>query len=285
MNLNQISQAIALRQPNHSILIYGPPKSGKSVLAGTAAKIPEIKTIYYFSLENGHEAIIHSGLSVPEMEKITVYNLPDTRENPIAIETMLRAFSSRTPINICDAHGKVDCVECKKSGATTTQFCLAQCTHDDLVVVDSGSQLGDSALNAACKSKPLEYKPGWDEYGLQGKWLGDLLSVVQQAQYTNFVVLTHEISLEGEDGKDRMFPLMGSKQFCLKVAKYFGTVAYTHMKLNKHVAGSSSTYRTDVLTGSRVNARLEDSKTPSMEEILIKGGILKRASNLTSITK
>lgn len=278
MNLLELALAIKEIQPNHSVLIYGPPKSGKSVLAGTAAKISEVKRIYYFDCENGAEALVHSGLTDEEMAKITIFRLPDTRENPIAIETMLRAFSSRTSIPICDLHGKVDCQECKRTKASVTSFCLAECNHTDLVIVDSGSQLGDSALNAACKGKSADYKPGWDEYGLQGKWLGDILSVVQQAQFTNFVVLTHEIALEGEDGKDRMFPLMGSKSFCLKVAKYFGTVAYTHMKLNKHVAGSASTYRSDVLTGSRVNARLEDSKTPSMEEILINGGIIKRTS-------
>lgn len=278
MNLNQIAKALVKERPNHSILIYGPSKSGKTVLVGTAAKVPEIQHIYWFDVENGIESIIHSGLTPAEMEKIIVFRIPDTRENPIAIETLLRAFSSRTPIGICDLHGKVDCLECKKQAASITPFCLADCTHHDLVVVDSGSQLGDSALNAACKGKSLDYKPGWDEYGFQGKWLGDILSVVQQAKHTNFVVLTHEIALEGEDGKDRMFPLMGSKNFCLKVAKYFGTVVYTHMKLNKHAAGSSSTYRGDVVTGSRVNARLEDSKLPTMEDILIRGGIIHRDS-------
>lgn len=276
MNLSELAKAAAARPQNHSVLIYGPPKSGKTRLVGTAAKIPELKRIFWFDLENGIETLIHMGLSEAEMAKIVVFKVANTRENPIAIETFLRAFSAKTPIQICDAHGKVVCMECQKEKAPTTAFCLKDLTHDDLVVIDSGSELGDSALAAACRGKPVDFKPTFDEYGSAGKWLGDIMSVVQQAIHTNFVMLTHEIALEDADGKDKFFPLVGTKAFSLKVAKYFGTVVYTSRKLGKHVAGSSSTYRPDVLTGSRVNAKLEDAKDLSMEAILIEGGILTR---------
>jgi hypothetical protein len=279
MKLSELADAVKKEQTkNHSILIYGSPKTGKTKLAGTAAQIPEIKRIFWFDLENGAETLLHMGLSQAELAKIELIRLPDTRENPIAIETMLKAFSSKTPIDICEAHGKVACVECKNAKAPSISFCLAQLTHDDLVVIDSGSQLGDSALNGACKGKPLDYKAGWDEYAFQGKWLGDLLSTIQQAYFTNFVVLTHEIVVEEEVNgvkRDKIFPLMGTKNFCMKVAKYFGTVAYLHMKLGKHAGGSSSTYKGDTLTGSRVNALLEKSANPSMRDILVEGGILK----------
>jgi hypothetical protein len=275
MLLNKLAKATEQKRPNHSILIYGPPKTGKTRLVGTAAAIPEVKRIYWFDLENGVETLLHSGLTEEQLAKIHVIRLPDTRDNPIAIETMLKTFSAKTPIKICDTHGVVNCVLCKEgSQFTGEEFSLAQCTHDDLVVIDSGSQLGDSALAATCKGKDVMFKPGWDEYGLVSKWLGDILAVVQQAHHTNFVIITHEIALEGEDGKDRMYPLMGTKAFCLKVAKYFGTVAYVHIKLNKHVAGSSSTYRSDTITGSRVNAVLEKAASPDMKQILIDGGIL-----------
>lgn len=276
MNLNQLAKAAAARPQNHSILIYGPPKSGKTRLVGTAAKIPEVKRLIWFDLENGIETLINMGLTEEEMAKITVYKVANTRENPIGIETFLKAFSAKTPIQICDAHGRVNCVECAKDKLPTTPFCLKDLTHDDIVVIDSGSELGDSALAAACRGKPVDYKPTFDEYGSAGKWLGDIMSVIQQAVQTNFVMLTHEIALEDADGKDKFFPLVGTKAFSLKVAKYFGTVVYTSRKLGKHVAGSSSTYRPDVLTGSRVNAKLEDAKELSMEAILIEGGILKR---------
>lgn len=273
MNLKELAKATAAISPNHSILIYGPPKTGKTRLVGTAAKIKAIKRIFWWDLENGIETLIGMGLTDEELEKVIVFKIPDTKDNPIGIETMLKVFSAKTPVKICDEHGIVDCIQCKvKPG---TMFSLGTCTHNDLVVIDSGSQLGDSALAATCKGKDSMFKPGWDEYGLQSKWLGDILSVIQQAKMTNFVIITHEIALTDDENKDRIVPLMGSKAFCMKVAKYFGTVAYVHKKLNKHTAGSSSTYRGDLVTGSRVNAKLEASPDASMHKILIDGGILR----------
>lgn len=276
MKLSELAKQTTQLKPNHSILVYGPPKGGKTRLVGTAAKLPEIKRVFWFDLENGAETLLHMDLTEEELDKVTIFRIPDTRENPVGIETLLKGFSARTPVEICDEHGKVGCVLCK--GKPHAKFVLSDLTHDDLVVIDSGSQLGDSAVSATCKGKDAMFKPGWDEYALVGKWLGDILSVIQQAHHTNFVVITHEIALEGDDKKDRMFPLMGSKAFSMKVAKYFGTVAYVHMKLGKHAAGSKSTYRSDVLTGSRVNAALEDAKTPDMRTILIQGGILKSST-------
>lgn len=281
MKLTELAKAVATISANHSILIYGPPKTGKTKLVGTAAKIPEIKRIFWFDLENGVETLLNMGLTDEELDKVTVFKIPDTRDNPVGIETMLKVFSAKNPVKICDEHGIVECIACKLKPSTS--FSLGTCNHDDLVVIDSGSQLGDSALSATLKGKDPMFKPGWDEYGLQGKWLGDILSVIQQAKMTNFVVITHEACLEDDEGKDKFVPLMGSKAFCMKVSKYFGTVAYVHKKLNKHVAGSASTYRSDVLTGSRVNALLEKAAAPDMRSILVEGGILK-ASPLAGTT-
>lgn len=278
MNLLEVKRASAAIQPNHSILIYGPPKSGKTLLVGTAAKIPEIQKIYWFDNENGAETLMYMGLTDEELAKITLYKMVDLRDSPISIETTLKAFTSKTPVNICDMHGRVDCAECLKAGNPSTPFCLAHATHNDLVVLDSGSQLGVSALNGACLGKPVTYKPGFDEYGTAGKWLGDICAVIQQCRNTNFVVLTHEIGIEEElNGvkKDIVYPLMGTKNFSRLCAKYFGTVVYTYRKLGKHAAGSSSLFRNDLMTGSRLNIALEKSSEPTMRDILVKGGILK----------
>jgi hypothetical protein len=249
-------------------------------LVGTSAKLPEVKRIFWIDGENGAETLLHMGLTSEQMDKIILYRIPDTRDTPRFMETVLRMFSSREEIIICDEHGKVACVECQDKITkkfTGTPFCLKDCTHDDLVVIDSGSQLGDSGLNMACVGKPVDYKPGWDEYGLQGKWLGDILSTMQAAHYTNFIMISHHIPIEEEHNgvkRDKLYPLVGTKAFCSKVGKYFGTVIYTEIKMGKHAAGSSSTYKTDTITGSRVNAVLEKSPELSMKAILIEGGIL-----------
>lgn len=278
MNLSEVAEATEELANNHAVLIYGPPKTGKTRLVGTSIKIPEFNRIFWFDGENGSETLLNMGLTKEEMQKVILFRIRDTRDNPIFIETMLKAMSAKNRSQICDKHGRVSCPDCKTKGLSSTEFCLQDLTHNDLVVVDSGSQLSDSALSATCLGKPDMYKPGWDEYGVQGKWLSDILSVMQQATHTNFLVITHEIALEDDDGKDKFFPLMGTKAYSMKVAKYFGTVVYVQKKMNKHVAGSSSLYQHNLMTGSRVNAKIENEKEPDMRTIFIEGGILKEGS-------
>lgn len=266
------------QQPNHSILVYGPAKTGKTRFVGTSASIDEFDRIIWFDLENGSETLLHMGLSEKEMDKIDLIKIPDTREVPRGCETILKAFSSKVDVAICAEHGKVACVECTKEGKPATVFNLRKLTHKDLVVIDSGSQLGDSALALVCAGKPIEYKPQTDDWGTLGKYLGDILSTIQAAAFTNFVVITHELVVEEEVNgikKDKIFPLMGTRNFSSKVAKYFGTVVYLELKLGKHAGGSSSTYKPNHITGSRVNVAVEKSKELSMRDIFIEGGILK----------
>ena len=276
MKLSEIAKAVAAVSSNHAILIYGPPKSGKTRLAGQSAKIPEIKNVYFFSLENGHETLIHEcGLTEEEMDKVTVYKIQDTTDEPIAVETMLKAMSSRNDIKICDTHGRVDCAICTKAKRSFTPFNLSKCTHSDIVIIDTGTKLGDSALAGTMIGRDSMAKPGWDEFGIQGKWLTDILSVVEQAVFTNFIVTCHALFEKDDDGTEKVFPLMGTRPFSLRVAGKFGTVVYLDKKLNKHVGGSSSTYRGNVLTGSRVGAKLEAAKEINIRSILVDTGIIR----------
>ncbi len=270
MNLLQVSKAVAAAPTNHAILIYGPPKSGKTRLAGSAAKLPEVERIFFFSLENGHEVLIHEcGLTEEEMAKITLFKIQDTRDNPIGVETMLKAMSATSDIKICDIHGRVDCAKCTKKKADFTPWNITKCTHNDLIIVDSGTQLGESALAATMMGRDVMARAGWDEYAIQGNYLNDILSIVQQAEFTNFIFTAHTLVTEDEDGKDKFFPMIGTKNYSMRVAGKFGTVIYMDKHLNKHVAGSSSTYRGNVLTGSRVGAKIEKSDKITMRSILI----------------
>lgn len=284
MNLKELARGAAKIKPNHSILVYGPPKGGKTELVGTAARIKELRRIFWFDIENGIETLLGMGLTDEELEKIIVIKIPDTRDKPVAIETCLKAFTSKTPVDICEEHGVVSCAACKKAGSKSISFCMSHLNHNDLVVIDSGSQLGDSAMAALCLGKDSMFKPGWDEFGIQGKWLGDILSVVQACTNTNFVVITHEMCIEDDEGKDKFYPLMGTRPFCMKVGKYFGTVVYVHKKLKEHVAGSSSTYLGDRVMGSRVRAAIESKKgKPDMRTIFIDGGILKEGEIIVEV--
>ncbi len=113
---------------------------------------------------------------------------------------------------------------------------------------------------------------------MSGKYLGDILSTIQAAYNTNFVMISHETVVEEEVNgvtKDKILPLVGTRAFCKKVAKYFGTVIYTEIKMGKHAAGSSTTYKPNHITGSRLNIQIEKAKDMDMRSVLIEGGILK----------
>lgn len=278
MKLSALAAAANTIKPNHSILIYGDAKTGKTQFVGTSAKIPEFKRIFWVDLENGSETLLHMGLSQEEMSRIELIKIPDTREVPRGCETLLKMISSKVPISICHLHGKVGCVECAKLPDAATSFCLKDLTHEDLIVIDSGSQLGDSAIALACVGKPVEFKPSFDEWGAAGKYLGDILSVIQQAANTNFVVITHTIVVEEEVNgvkRDKIYPLLGTRNMSSKVAKYFGTVVFLELKMGKHTGGSSSNYKPNHTTGSRLNVKVESSKELDMRSIFIEGGILK----------
>lgn len=285
MNLNDLENRDNTQRANHSILIYGQPKVGKTRLVGTSARIPEVKGITWIDLDNGIETLRTLNLTVEEKAKFKIIKIPDTRQTPRGAETVLRMLSSPEGVTICEKHGKIDCkeVSCidanKKS--TGTFFRLQDMTHEELLVIDSGSQLGDSCLALACLGKPADYKPQLDDYGSCSKFLADICSVLQAATFTNPIVISHVMSVTEEFNgikRDKFYPLMGSTTFSQKCAKYFGTVAFAEIKLGKHIAGSGSTYKPDHITGSRLGALLE-GKEPDMEAILIGGGVLKRIAS------
>jgi hypothetical protein len=261
----------------HSILLYGPPKVGKTRLGGTLAKIPAIEEIFWYDLENGSDTLadmVRLGVLTEEQaSKITVFKVPDIRESPVAMETLLKAICTKAAVNICDEHGRVACPECIKAKAEFTPFHHAKLTNKHFIVIDSLSQAAVSAMNMACRNQPVEFKPTWDEYGLQTKWLSDLLTTVQAAQYTNFLCITHDMILEEEGKSDKCIPLCGTKAFSNTVAKYFGTVIYAEMKLKKHKAGSSTSYNSSTQTGSRIGIELEKEKEPDLSVVLTNAGL------------
>lgn len=277
------------KKRTHSFLLYGPPKTGKTELAGTLAKVDEIHNIYWFDLENGSDTLIdmvrRGKLTEAQANKITLFKIPDTRDNPVAMETLLKAICTRAAVQICDEHGRVACPICTKAGASFTAFNHASLTANDFVIVDTLSQAAVSAMNMACRNQPVEFKPTWDEYGLQTKWLSDFLTTVQAGQYTNFLCITHDMILEEEGKSDKCIPLCGTKAFSNTAAKYFGTVIYAEMKLKQHKAGSSTKYSTTTQTGSRIGIELEKEKDPDLSIVLKNAGFFggKRIESSTEV--
>jgi chloramphenicol 3-O-phosphotransferase len=251
----KLSQRVASK--SRRILLYGPPKSGKTQLAG---ELSSAFNQIWFDLENGVDTLLQ--LPDEQKERIEVISLPDTRSYPIAIETMLKVIKGG-PVSICEAHGKVNCGICAKAQAPTNQVELNSLGLDTIVVVDSLTQLTNSAIAHITKNQPDDYKMQHDDWGNLGKLMDIFLSHVQNAPF-HIVCITHENEVEMVDGKDKIVPTAGTRNFSRNVAKYFDEVYYLQVKNGKHVVGSSTTFANNIMTGSRGGHVLEKEGSPSL---------------------
>ena len=269
----KLSQKIASK--SHRVLLFGPPKSGKTQLAGELSK--EFNLLW-FDLENGVDTLLK--LPTEQKERIEVVTLPDTRSYPIAIETMLKVIKG-SKLDICETHGKVSCALCKKDSRDFTSVELSSLPLDTIVVVDSLTQLTNSAISHITKNQPEDYKLNYDDWGNLGKLMDTFLSHVQQSGF-HIVCISHETETEMEDGKMKLVPTAGTKAFSRNTAKYFDEVIYCEVKNKKHIAASSTIYNGNILTGSRSGATLETQLEASL--IPIFRGEVSTANKLTTQT-
>jgi hypothetical protein len=235
------------------VCLFGPPKSGKTELAG---KLAEKYNILWFDLENGSNTL----LKLPRewQERINLIKIRDSKDYPIAIETMLKVVKGKE-VKICVAHSKVACPICTKNGAEVERVCLDELDASWVVVYDSGTQLAQSALAHITKNQDDTYKCQLDDWGALKLLMEKFLSAIQAAKY-NCVFITHEEEVKFEDGRTKIVPVGGSSNSSRNTAKYFDHVVYCNLVNKKHVVGSATDYSTTVLTGSRTDVKLEANK-------------------------
>lgn len=236
-----------------TVLVYGPPKTGKTELVG---RLAEKYNLLWFDLENGGETL--TKLPVEWQERIEYIGLPDTRSFPVAIETCLKVIKGN-PVDICQQHGKVMCPSCKKDHLPHVSVNLKELSSNTIVVFDSLTQLTTSAIAHITKNEPDDYKLKQDDWGNLGKLMDIFLSHVQQASF-NVVCISHETEVNLEDGAVKIVPTAGTRNFSRNTAKYFGHVVYAEVKNKKHIFTSSTTGAMKVIAGSRT-----DVKTEAME--------------------
>lgn len=243
-------------------LVFGAPKSGKTELVSHLASHFDL---VWFDLENGYATL--RKLPLPQQERIELISIPDTKVYPIAAETMLAVIKG-AKVDICDEHGKVACMLCKKDSKSFVSVELNTLPPTTIVVVDSLTQLSNSIMNHLTKTQTDLYKPEWTDYRNQGQLLDKFLSQVQQARF-NVVCITHETETEMEDGKKKLVPVAGTREFSRNTAKYFDHVVYCDIKNKKHLAASSTTYSGMVLTGSRTDIDLEKENSKGLLDVFL----------------
>lgn len=248
---------LATKSKAKRILLFGAPKTGKSRLAGECA---EKFKIIYVGLENGHEVLFQ--LPVEWQENIELINIPDTRSFPVGIETCLKMVKGQAG-SVCEEHGKWNCVLCKKEFKPVVEVHLDALALDTIVIFDSISQLTNSAIAHITKHQDELYKLEYDDWANLGKLLDTFLSHIQQAGY-HVICISHETETEMEDGKTKLVPTAGTRNFSRNTAKYFDEVVYCEVKNRQHKAASSTRYSGTILTGSRSGTVLENQSKPSL---------------------
>lgn len=236
------------------ILVYGPPKSGKTALVG---KLAEHYNLFWLDLESGIKTLLNPLMLDPKFRKnIQVFNIPDHRLYPIAIDTVRGIFKGGLK-KICSAHGKIACPQCLKLGAEgSSEIDISKFTDNDILVIDSLSQLASSAINKATFkeiSKPdgEEYKATFHDYAMQGALMGQVLSLIQVIDL-NVVAISHEVDVEKSETKEKIVPIAGTRNFSATCAKFFDSVAYCTIVNKTHRVFFDSTYSPSVVTGSRL---------------------------------
>lgn len=262
---------------HHATLIYGPPKSGKTTLAATVARSKNIDRVFWFDCENGLDTvksmILAGELTESEAAKIVPISIKDTKAEPEALSTMLKSVCTRNPVNICQVDGLIDSVEGKKNGWPFITFHYAGLTSRDCIVLDSLSQIGNSALALVTKGQATDYKLRLDDYGATGKWLADLLGTIQAAKYCYWVCVTQEVDISAEDRPPRIVPLCGTKNFSEGIGKNFGTMIYMNMKAKKHVAISTTESSSAAQAGSRLRIKMDGQKELCLGTALDESGV------------
>jgi len=247
-------------ETTHRVIVYGGPKVGKTELVGNLSKD---FNLLWLDTERGYSTL--TKLPSPQQERIEIVSLPDTRDFPIAIETLLKVFTGNR-VEICEAHGKCGCMLCKKDSRPFTVVELNALDNNTIVVLDSLTQTAVSAIAHITKGKPDDYRYDWEDYRKQGTLMDKLLSNMQQARY-NLCVITHEVEVELEDGRKKIVPCAGTSNFSRNTAKYFDHVVYCQVQNKKHTFGSSTTFGVSLVTGSRTDVSIEKEVVPTLLDI------------------
>lgn len=241
----------------HRVLIAALSGAGKSTLASELAN--EFKLIW-IDLENGKDTL----LKLPDsaLANIDYISIPDSASYPIAAQTLMILFKEMKA-NICEAHGKHNCMLCKKDSLPINSLDLTSLDSSTIVVVDSITQLASSILAYTMKDKSVETKPERDDWGALRKYSEFFASQFQAFPF-NLVCIAQSVEAELEDGKSKLVPSFGSKDMSSKIAKAFGDVIYMEVKNKKHVAYSASTASNMFLTRSRGDFLIEGMEKPSL---------------------
>lgn len=239
------------------VIVYGGPKTGKTELVGTLAKKYKL---WWFNLDDGIKTLFRpDSFARPYLDNIELFNIPDSQRFPVAIQTMLKIIKGG-PNKICHKHGIVGCPapECKEAWSLFNLDTLD--VKKDIVVIDHYTQLMDSVNNYIHKDAlsrdawddiRSEFKD-WAKHGAMSDRIGSTIQVAKQ----NFVVMSHEVMSEMEDGTKKIVPVGGTRNKSSDFARYFDDVVYTEIVGGEYKAQVSAGDKSRTVIGTRSGKKL-----------------------------
>lgn len=245
------------------ILIHGDAGTGKTALIATL--VLEGYKLILVDCENGFQTLI-SHLPAEYYPMVDIIRVRDTKENPIAIETVTKLMSGK-PQKICIKHGKVACVACTTAKAEFETYDFSQLDTKTVVAFDSLTQIVESAKAVATKGLAHDAKLEHDHWGKMGMYLSIFLGAIQQAPF-HVVCTSHSQEIEAPDGAKKLYPVGGTKNASRQTARYFGHVVYTEIKNKKFIAASSAQHHPKVVSKSRADLAMETGKV-SLGDLLL----------------
>lgn len=271
-NNMKFDEVVKIEQPQ-SILIYGASKTGKTELAAKLAN--EGYNLIWIDLENGKQTLGHA-IRKEFYCNVEYIQIPDTSENPIAIETVGKLLSSKTAVSICEAHGKVTCAVCSMKKPTPGAVVTLDLNNLDtrtVLVIDTGTQLSDSALAYTMKKEIAKLfsafeRADYDAYMYQGMMLNSVFSNFQQKK-CHRILITHEEIIPQTEGGNLVAPKCGTRNYSRTFPRFFDHVVYCYRSNKSHKVASSTEFHPKILTGSRSAIAME--KSGSLVDLLRAG--------------
>lgn len=245
------------------ILLYGPPKSGKSVAAGLLAKEYEV---IYIDLENAASALINN---VPAQfhSKIDYIGLKDSQDNPVATD-LLPTILEGTKIRFCALHSKKLCLVCRNDPAAVyNEVELKNCKTETVVVIDSFTQLTDSVIGKVTEDLSVDDKLQFDHWGEVARRLHRLLSALQVANY-HVVAISHEQVVVLPDKTEKLVPTLGSRNSSKSVGRYFDHLVRMSVRNKDFKSYSAQGSQVNALVGSRSNLDMDADPTLTLVDLL-----------------
>ena len=270
MNLDEL-QNLKVDEVSH-VEIYGKPKVGKSALVGDLANYGF--RLHWCDLERGIKVLFGNRPDgtpwlTPEARKLINYiNIPDHQNYPIAIKTMKEIVKGGMK-KVCFNHGAIGCVNCLKNPeAKWGEIDLTKFTSRDILVIDSITQLGMSAINNAVKAELAKqgenYKFEWDDYRVQGYALDNIFNAIQ-VMPINVVCISHEVDTEkAESSLEAVAPAAGTRNHSKTASKFFDEVVYAHILNGKHKVTNSTVFSSKVQSGGRSGLMLDALPQPTL---------------------